>query len=109
MMKHPKKKDDNSNQDKPFSNAKIKKIIASPYVLPPNILNILNEHTSAYLLFSLDFQGNLQLNVKADNQIVADGLKMNLLQMLIVDADMRVEEIEDDMQGTQELPPEEEV
>lgn len=85
MMKQPKKKKDGEEKVKPASNSEIKKIIASPYVIPPNILNILREHSLGYILFSVDYHGNVMLNTHADNSILLDGLKSKLSKMLMME------------------------
>ncbi|RTL03102.1 MAG: hypothetical protein EKK57_00360 [Proteobacteria bacterium] len=67
----------------------IKKIIANPYTIPPNLLNLLKEHSLGYILFTVDFNGNVAFNIHADNEILADGLKDKLATMLVSDREAR--------------------
>lgn len=95
MMKEPKKKKDGDGKSKPVNNSGSKKIIASPYVIPPQILNILKEHSLGFILFSVDYHGNVMLNTHADNDILLDGLKNKLSKMLMMEEGMKDAMLED--------------
>ncbi len=65
------------------------KVIASPYSLPPNLCNLLREHSLGFLLFSVDYNGNFQVNMNADNQILLRGLlqKINEITGMMIEQD----------------------
>lgn len=83
MSKNNKKKDG----EKPI----VPKTILSPYVIPSQILEILKEHSVAYLLCSVDYQGNVSFNISADNEVMSEGLKTRLLRFLLADQEVQQE------------------
>ena len=76
----------NSGKDdaKPLTNAQVKKIVtnSNPYELPPNIIQILNEHSCGFVLATLDHNGNFNFTCKHDNEIIGQATELRLLKML---------------------------
>lgn len=78
------KKLNSGAEDKPLNDKQVKKIIqnTNPYELPPNIINLLNEHSCGFVLATLDHNGNFNFTCKHDNEIVGQATELRLLKML---------------------------
>lgn len=46
----------------------------SPYEIPPNLIEILKEHSTGFILLTVDHNGHLGYYVNVDNQVLMRGM-----------------------------------
>lgn len=72
--------------DNGMSNKDLKKILTNrkPYEIPPNLIQILNEHSCGFILATLDHNGNFNFAAKHDNEIIGEAMEKRLLDYLTI-------------------------
>lgn len=60
------------------------KVSKKPYQLPKHILNMLKEHTTGYILITLNNHGDLNYDEHFDNQLVGEAIENKTLQILTI-------------------------
>lgn len=85
-MAKPKKdpkdvKQDSQNPNQPPEPPK-SLIRNNPYQIPPGIINQLKEHSTGFILITLDHEGNYNYNCCFDNNTISEAVELKTLKIL---------------------------